>query len=296
MLEVTLQATLRGHQNQVFALETGANHTLFSGGNDKGVVEWDLETFRFKRILCGVSHPVYALYHIPGVPLLAIGLRSGEVMIVDYDKQELKTKLKLDKGAVFAVTSVPDKQELVAIGEEGVAYVFDMVSFRLLYRFRVSDVTVRTVTVSADGQSIYFGDKGGCVFRYDTVDYHKISHAMVHSMPVTSLLWRDRELFSGGRDAKLYKLDGETLGIIHDVTPHMFTVYGVVALPERSLVATVSRDKTWKIWEPSSLTLLKNISIDRGYDSHHLSINTALWNGDYFCTAGDDKAIKIWKI
>lgn len=296
MLDVTLQATLKGHQNQIFALETGTDHTLFSGGNDKGVVEWDLETFQFRRILCAVSHPVYVLHRIPDTSLLAIGLRSGEVMIVDYVAQELKAKLKLDKGAVFAIRSIFDKQELIAIGEEGVAYVFDTVTFKRLYRFRVSNVTVRTIVVSDEKQSIYFGDKEGAVFRYGTVDYQMIGHSAIHSMPITSLLYRDNELFSGGRDAKLYKLDAENLHIIQDVTPHMFTVYSIIALPEHSLIATVSRDKTWKIWDPSSFSLLKNISIDRGYDSHHLSINTALWNGEYFFTAGDDKMIKAWKI
>jgi len=41
---------------------------------------------------------------------------------------------------------------------------------------------------------------------------------------------------------------------------------------------------------------MKNISVDRRYDSHRLSINTLLWHPfqDQLITAGDDKLIKVW--
>lgn len=45
-----------------------------------------------------------------------------------------------------------------------------------------------------------------------------------------------------------------------------------------------------------SLSLLKNISIDRGYEAHRLSINTATWSGHQLITAGDDKLVKIWDV
>lgn len=296
IMDVRLHATLKGHQNQVFALAKGDNNMLFTAGNDKGVVEWDLTAMKFRRILCAVSHPVYALLHIPETNLLAIGLRSGEVMIVDYVEQALRIKIKLDQGAVFALKVLQSKKELLAIGEEGVAYVFDTLDFKPLYRFRVSDKTVRTIAISPDESDVYFGDKEGVVYHYSSSDYQLLNQSMVHTMPVTSLLCWETVLFSGGRDARMYKLNGRDLGIVHEVTPHMFTVYGIASHSDHSTIATVSRDKTFKFWNPESLTLLKNISIDRGYDSHYLSINTVLWERDYLYTAGDDKMIKIWQV
>ena len=295
-MDVTLQATLKGHQNQVFAMAKGDANTLFTAGNDKGVVEWDLNEMKFKRILCAVSHPVYALLPIPDTTLLAIGLRSGDMMIVDCAKQALHAKFKLDKGAVFALKFLPSKQELIAIGEEGVAYVFDTHNFEQLYRFKVSDSTVRTIAVPDDEKQVYFGDKEGAIYRYSSSDYQLLNQSLVHTMPVTSLLSYGDVLFSGGRDAKMYKLDAADLSIVQEITPHMFTVYGIASHPDYPVIATASRDKTFKVWNPDSLTLLKNISVDRGYDSHYLSINTMLWERDYLYTAGDDKMIKIWQV
>lgn len=295
MLDVSLHAALRGHQNQVFALEMGDEGTLFSAGNDRGVVEWDVATCSFRRILCAVSHSVYALHRIPGRPFLAIGLRSGEVMIVDYQTQSLVHKFRTDAGAVFSIKSLAKKNELVIIGEEGVAYVYDMERFERLYRFRVSDETVRTIAISEDESHMFFGDKKGVVYSYDTSDFRLIHHVAKHSMPVTSLFVQSEALYSGGRDAQLYLSSASTLETIETITPHLFTVYGIVKHPTEDIIATASRDKTWKVWTPS-LTLLKNISIDRGYDSHHLSINTILWTERFLYTAGDDKVIRMWSV
>ena len=102
-IDVTLAATLTGHQNPIFALALDfQGTTLFTGGNDKGVVEWDLTSFSFKRILCKVDASIYSLLRIPDSPWLAVGLRSGEVLIVDIHEQSLKARLHTQSGAVFS--------------------------------------------------------------------------------------------------------------------------------------------------------------------------------------------------
>ncbi len=296
MPDVSLLHTLRGHQNPIYTLTTVGNHTLFSGGNDKGVVEWDLQTMQFKRILCAVSHSVYALHRIPNTDFLAIGLRSGEVLIVNYVEQKLVTKLKTESGAVFAIQALPEKSELIAIGEEGVAYVYDTIYFKLLYRFRVSKDTVRAIAIDPENATVYFGDKSGAIYQYDSAQYEFKQQVLAHKMPVTSLCVVGEQLFSGGRDAKMYQLSTADFAVQHEITPHMFTVYGIVSNVDQTQIATASRDKTWKIWDPKTLTLLKNISVDRGYESHMLSINSILWQDEKIFTAGDDKAIKVWGI
>ncbi|MFD2743511.1 MULTISPECIES: WD40 repeat domain-containing protein [Sphingobacterium] len=296
MPDVSLLHTLRGHQNPIYTLTTVGNHTLFSGGNDKGVVEWDLQTMQFKRILCAVSHSVYALHRIPNTDFLAIGLRSGEVLIVNYVEQKLVTKLKTESGAVFAIQALSEKSELIAIGEEGVAYVYDTIYFKLLYRFRVSKDTVRAIAIDPENATVYFGDKSGAIYQYDSAQYEFKQQVLAHKMPVTSLCVVGEQLFSGGRDAKMYQLSTADFAVQHEITPHMFTVYGIVSNVDQTQIATASRDKTWKIWDPKTLTLLKNISVDRGYESHMLSINSILWQDEKIFTAGDDKAIKVWGI
>lgn len=297
-MDLILQNTLIGHQNPIYTLasDTG-NHLLYSAGADKGVVEWDLTTLKFKRVLCAVPTSVYALYKIPHSGLLAVGMRSGEIYIVDVATQSLKAKLAVDKGAVFSIQSLHAKQELIAIGEEGKAYVWSLTDFDLLYSFRISDTTVRIIACDSDEKYLAFGDKEGYVHLYAAADYHAIASRLMHEKPVTSLNFFRDVLLSGGRDAIMHKLSCSDLEILETITPHMFTVYGILPLGDLACFSTVSRDKTIKIWD-EDLRLLKNISRDKGVDSHYLSINSQVYDPElrFLATAGDDKVIKVWKI
>jgi len=300
-LSVELLSTLKGHQNPVFSLENGffAN-TLFSGGNDKGVVEWDLQTHSFKRILCSVTSSVYSLHLIPGTPYLAIGLREGIIMIVDVENQKLVTKLNLSQGAVFDIKTLVSKRELIAVGEDGYAYVWCLDNFSLLYQFRIAETLVRTIAISSDQKQLAFGSKDGSIHLYDALEYHLISSVVAHTHPVTALTFdpNGQRLLSGGRDARLVGWSTTDLTEQLAFIPHMFTVYGIHFHPIYPFFITVSRDKTIKVWDKETYGLLRNVSRDRGFDSHHLSINVGIWSpdGKLFITAGDDKIARVWQV
>lgn len=301
ILEMELVATLAGHQNPIFALERGYfTNTFFSGGNDKGVVEWDLETKAFKRILCAVSSSIYALHLIPNTSFLAIALREGKVMIVDVENQKLIASIQVSKKAIFALQSIPTKNELVVVGEDGVASVWCLTDYKKIYEFAISSNTIRTIALSHDQKKIAFGDKNGDIFLFSAEDFHFLLANQKHTMPITSLIFSRSglELLSGARDAALKISDVATLKEQHGFVPHMFTVYGIYPHPIHPVFATVSRDKSFKIWDEETYALRKTVSRDKFYDSHTLSINTGLWttSGQYFLTAGDDKLIKVWEM
>ncbi len=297
-MDIVLQDTLTGHQNPIYILESDeVNGILYSAGNDKGVVEWDWNTLKFRRILCAVQSSVYALHVIPNTDFLAVGMRSGEIYIVDTIQQTLRAKLKVDSGAVFSVKSLPGKQELIAVGEEGKAYIWSLANFELLYTFKIADTTVRVIAIDEDAQFLAFGDKNGYVHISNTEDYHPVAVKQIHEKAITSLCFMQGSLFSGARDAKMYKLSYPGLEVQAGITPHMFTVYGILDLNNSSCFSTVSRDKTIKIWN-QDLKLQKNISRDKGIDSHFLSINSQAYHHQLglLATAGDDKMIKIWRL
>jgi WD40 repeat protein len=174
--------------------------------------------------------------------------------------------------------------------------VWNLDNFELLYSFQVSNTTVRSLALDEKNHTLAVGDKNGYIHLFDIRDFHKINSAPIHTQSVTSLAFVDGFLISGGRDAKMYKTSVTDLSKVAQVTPHMFTVYGIIPLGD-SFFATVSRDKTIKVWD-TEFKLQKNISRDRGIDSHHLSINSAVYNRSLqlLCTAGDDKLVKVWKL
>lgn len=296
-MDIILKNTLKGHHNPIYTLAVDSeSQLLYSAGNDKGIVEWDLQTASFKRVLCQVPASVYCLTTIPDTNYLIAGLRSGDIFVIDRKEEvTLKAQLKVEKGAVFKVQYLPSKGELVAVGEEGVAYVWSFETFELLHRFEVSKTTSRSIALCSEEKTLAFGDKEGYVSLFNASDYSLRCREKIHEISVASLAFIDQFLYSGGRDAKLYKLDSN-LGIVDTVVPHMFTVYGIQALNNK-MFSTVSRDKTIKVWD-TDLKLQKNISRDRGVDSHFLSINAQCFDqvNGVLATASDDKAIKLWEI
>src|SRR5690606_480742 len=97
-VDVSLSNTFIGHQNPIFSVSPGLDaSTIFTGGNDKGVVEWDMREGQYKWILCAVPASVYVLHLLEGEGVLIIGLRNGEVWFVDIAPQQLIHKTQTEK-------------------------------------------------------------------------------------------------------------------------------------------------------------------------------------------------------
>ncbi|MDR6737483.1 WD40 repeat domain-containing protein [Sphingobacterium sp. 2149] len=297
-MDITLRSTLPGHQNPIFCVEKGYDaNTFFTGGNDKGVVEWDVESNAFKRILCAVSSSVYALRLIQGTPILAIALREGKLLFVNVQEQKLVASTQLSTKAIFALAHMPWKNELLAAGEEGTLYVIDLSIYKSIYEKRISPTTIRAIAVDEALGQIALGDKDGKVYTLDCTDFQPIADVQLHSMPATSLAFVNNKLLSGGRDAQLVISDPNQLTSNFSFVPHLFTVYGIYPHPKAPIFATVSRDKSLKFWSADDFALLKNMSREKMQDGHHLSVNAGVWSedGKYFFSVSDDKLVKVWE-
>ena len=71
-----------------------------------------------------------------------------------------------------------------------------------------------------------------------------------------------------------------------------FVIYDIVALSE-DLLATVSRDKSIKIWNKKALQVMEKV--DAFKQGHHHSVNHLVRLSDNrFATCSDDKTIRIF--
>ena len=105
---------LTGHSNPIYTLELSQKPgILFSGGNDKGLVEWSLKDMAFIKVMFPVNASVYAVHCPAGYPLLFAGLRSGQVLVFDFIQQKLIKGLNHHTKPVFDIKSVPSKKELL---------------------------------------------------------------------------------------------------------------------------------------------------------------------------------------
>lgn len=292
-------AELTGHGNPIFTLELSQKPgILFTGGNDKGLVEWSLRDNTFIKVMFPVPASIYAIHCPVGFPLLFTGLRNGDVLAFDFLKQQLLPPLKHHQKPIFDIKSINKKQELLAASEDGSVSIRSLKTLELLHTIRVSNDTVRCISISPDEKQVAFGCRNNQIHIYDLDDYTLIKTLHGHTMSVFSLQYSPdgSYLASGARDAQIKIWDATTYSLLHNIPAHLFAVNSIVFHPTRPYFATGSMDKGIKIWGADDFKLYKNISREKGHPSHQLSINKLVWNGNQLLSVSDDKRVIIWEV
>jgi len=299
MITVQKTAELTGHGNPVFTLELSQKPgILFTGGNDKGLVEWSLKTNSFIKVMFPVSSSVYAIHCPAGFPYLFAGLRNGDVLVFDFIKQQLLSPLKHHLKPVFDIKSVNHKQELLVASEDGTVSVWSLKTFELLHTIKVSNDTIRNISVSPDEKQVAFALRNNEIQIYDLNDYSQIKTLNGHTLPVFCVQYSPsgEYLLSGSRDAQVKIWDAKSYELIHNIPAHLFAVNSIVFHPTLPYFATGSMDKSIKIWGIDDFKLYKIISREKGLPAHQLSVNKLVWNGNQLISVSDDKNVMIWDI
>ena len=290
--------TLSGHQNPIYALSDSlSDQTFYSAGNDKGVVEWSLETMAFVRVLVPVQSSVYALHRFEN--LLFIAQRSGIILVFNLVDNLIVATLSFHKKAVFDIKTISYKKELISTGEDGEVAIWSLSDFSLLYNFHVITDTVRVIAVSNNEQEVALGCKDGIIRIYNSSDFSFQRQLTGHKLPITSLQHAPSGtlLISGSRDAQLkfWNLPGYDLE--NQVGAHMFSVYSIAFHPSAPYFATCSQDKSIKLWGATDFKLYKILSLEKQTEGHFHSINKLMWSrdGKYLISTGDDRQVMIWR-
>jgi len=302
MITVEKTAELTGHSNPIFTLELSQKPgILFTGGNDKGVVEWSLKTNSFIKVMFPVPTSVYAIHCPAGFPLMFTGLRTGDVPVFDFIQQKVVTILKHHTRPVFDIKAVSSKNELLVASEDGTVSVWNLNTFELLHVIQISGDTVRCIAINDINQQVAFGCRDNKVKIYDLVDYSYITTLdgeAGHSMAVFSAQYSPAGdyLVTGSRDAQVKIWSTIDYKPMQNIPAHLFAVNSIAFHSTQPYFATASMDKSIKLWGADDFKLYKVISREKGHPGHVLSINKLVWNGDDLLSVSDDKKIIVWKI
>ncbi|GAA4085094.1 WD40 repeat domain-containing protein [Mucilaginibacter panaciglaebae] len=299
MITVQKVTELTGHSNPIFALALSQKpDILFSGGNDKGLVEWSLKTNSFIKVMFPVISSVYAIHCPEGYPLMFTGQRNGEVLVFDFIKQQLLPGLRVHRKPVFEIKSVASKKELLVASEDGTVSIWSIDTLQLVHTIKVSTDTVRTISISPDERQVAFGCRDNDIQLYDLEDYAHIGTLSGHTMAVFSTQYSPagNYLVTGSRDAQVKIWNTATLELIQNIPAHLFAVNHIAFHPHQPYFVTASMDKSIKLWGSDDFKLYKVISREKGYDTHFLSVNKVVWHNGQLISASDDKRIIIWDI
>lgn len=295
--EITIQKNnvYNGHKASVFRLTEGfRTDTFLSAAGDGIVAEWQLNNNEDANALAVVTSSIFSILKLNENSLIAIGQLSGAIQIIDTCQKKEVINIKQSAHAVYDL--LLHNNRIYAASGNGNVYCFDATDYSLLHTIPLTNKSIRCLI--AVQEYVVAGASDSSIFYIDsTLNFEKMNSS--HRNSIFSLLYlqKSNTLISGSRDAQLGIHAFHNINIASRLIPaHLNTVNHLAINPQKNMLATASRDKTIKLWDADTCTLLK--VIDAKYNSHKNSVNNVFWTADnkYLISCGDDRQIIRWKI
>ncbi|MBL7827921.1 MAG: WD40 repeat domain-containing protein [Saprospiraceae bacterium] len=298
--------TCTGHRGAVYTLAQAHDPRHFlSAGGDGWIVDWNLDDPDTGRLLAQTNSNLFSLCLLPGANQLVAGNMNGGIHCINLEKPDEARLIQAHRKGVFDLKVIGNY--LLSAGGDGILTWWDVETFQPKVSLQLSSASLRCIAYAPQRNELAVGSSDNRIFFLDAgMPGLKGAIANAHGNSVFSAAYAPdgRTLITGGRDAKLKVWDAEIFGEDNIPWPgtrtpeqaaHLFTVNHITYSPDGSLFATASRDKTIKIWDAATCTLLKVIDTIK-YGGHINSVNRLLWMNQVLISAGDDRAIMLWRV
>ncbi|MFM8595580.1 MAG: WD40 repeat domain-containing protein [Flavobacteriales bacterium] len=285
----TSRFQLLGHNGPIYALSQHADH-LYSASSDKLVVRWNLTDGTQDQFVVKTERPAFSILKLQYCPQLVIGQDDGSLHIIDVEQRTEIRHLKVHQHAVFSIAENQTKGQRYTTDAAGNLLVWDD-SWNLLLTMPLDCGKIRSLQLSPDGHFLFLACGNGKLKLLDTEFLNQVNEWTAHQEACTALcLLPNQTILSGGKDGYIrhWSPDGELLKFF---PAHKGTIYGLARLNDE-LYASVSRDKTIKIWQNTTHQIFQKIEVSGRAHLH--SINALVACDNQMITAGDDKRIHVW--
>jgi WD repeat-containing protein 61 len=290
---------LTAHSAALYAMAPGRTlGTLFSAGADKVVAEWNLETGETNAFAIRTERTVYSLLNL-NRQFLVIGTIVGGMHVIDLDSKQEVRHLKFHDKGIFHLLHLPKTNRVVAACADGSISIWNAADWCLERHLPLSNEKIRRVAHNHDESLIAVASGDGKVRLLECSEFKLVMELDAHEEGANSVAFlRNGDLLSGGKDAHLCRWTAKNGFQLEERIPaHNFAIYDIVVADNDALIATASRDKTVKIWNPSDLS--SPIRLDRAKAGGHLnSVNAAIWLEEekLLATCSDDRSVILWEL
>ncbi len=297
---LSLHSRFSGHQGSIYSIiYADSPNTFYSAGGDKMVVQWHLNTPEEGVLIAKADDVIYSLCLIKISSILLIGQAQGGVHIVDLKTKKETRLLKLHSAPVFSIIIDPSNNYIFTLGGDGVLHILDIENFKLIKSLKISIGKLRSVVFNTQKNMAYVGCGEGAVQEIDLKDFSLRHRWMAHqegfSVNCLYLLKNNSLLLTGSRDAHLNGFDVNDYQKLISIPAHNYAIYDIALNVNNTFLATASRDKTVKIWNPETLEIIQRLEKQEA-DGHINSVNKLLWmDENTLLSAGDDRSIACWK-
>jgi WD40 repeat protein len=286
--------TFAGHRGAVYALCQGQeSHVFYSAGSDGWVVQWNLHKPDLGQVVAQINGSIYAMVYDANTGILWVGQNFEGVHGILVADQTRVFSIQLPQLAIYSLAIMDGH---VWVGhQDGLITVIDQQAQAIKKRIKSGETNIRCFCPLPNAE-MAIGSSDGYI-RIFKADFSLHKAWLAHTNSVFSIIYHSEGLFSVGRDAHIRKWNLTREALLEGVPAHIYSINTVVLSPSGQFLATGSMDKTIKIWDTTSLKLLKVLDFAR-YGGHKNSINRLIWSNyqDFLVSGSDDKNISVWKI
>ena len=299
-MKLQFQHRFTGHQGSIYALVKGQDAGVFySGAGDKIVAQWDINHTGDGTLIAKTTDSIYCMHFLPEQNRLLIGQGSGGVHIIDLSENKEERLLKLHDQAAFSILQSTKHNLLFTLGGDGIVCVLNLQTLEVLQRIRLSEKKLRAIIINQNQDKAFIGCGDGSIVELSIpsldITHRFQAHGIDFSVNALSFSPDETKLFSGSRDAHLNIFQLDNYELISSIPAHNYAIYDIAFDPTGNYFATASRDKSVKIWDYNSLSVLERLEGNDG-KGHINSVNKLLWLEDgTLLSAGDDRAVQAWK-
>lgn len=270
-------------------------NTVLVAGSTGIVAKWDICKSAEPVAIAQAGETIYTMQQTKNFATLFLGTASGHLIAINYKNRSTR-KINLHENGIFCIVVSEKNNLLITGGGDGFVSFCELTTLKLVARIQLSVAKVRGLCVDNEELLLAIADGEGKVTMME-ISTKKITYqAKTHNLSANCVLFTDgNTLLSGGRDAMLCVLDLSTEKIIEKIPAHNYAVYQISLSANKKYIATASRDKTLKIWDSKTLTMLQRLNKEK--DNGHLnSVNNILWKGNRtIVSCSDDRSVIVWK-
>lgn len=295
-IQVKKLNALTGHRDCVYTIEPTHNaDQFFSAAGDGMVVLWDLKKPDEGELIARLNNSIYAL-HLLNNETLVVGHNYDGIHLLDWQQKKEVASLRLTSAAIFDIKSIGNEL-WIATGDGGVTVV-DLFSLTVKTKIHASEKSARVIAVNSATGEVAVGYSDNFIRVFDAHHYKLKNEWEAHTNSVFALTFLPNgHLLSGSRDARLKLWRQGVWNLETEVVAHLFAINDIAHHPQWAFFATASMDKSIKIWDASTLQLLKVIDKAR-HAGHGTSVNKLWWSPyqQLLVSASDDRSISVWEI